>query len=83
MLHTCVQKFDVTENLEKFCKILRTKQPQKLKLSFGKLSCLYEVSWSMPFCSVTGVVCEIHWGVSAAGGEEAFGFPLLQNVHWS
>ena len=26
MLHTCVQKFDVTENLEKFCKILITKQ---------------------------------------------------------
>jgi hypothetical protein len=26
MLHTCVQRFDVTENLEKFCKILETKQ---------------------------------------------------------
>ena len=26
MLHTCVQRFDVTENFEKFYKILRTKQ---------------------------------------------------------
>ena len=26
MLHTCVQRFDVTENLEKFYKILETKQ---------------------------------------------------------
>ena len=26
MLHACVQRFDVTRNLEKFCKILRTKQ---------------------------------------------------------
>ena len=26
MLHTCVQRFDVTKNLEKFCKILETKQ---------------------------------------------------------
>jgi hypothetical protein len=26
MLHACVQKFDVTENLEKFYKILGTKQ---------------------------------------------------------
>jgi len=25
MLHACVQRFDVTENLEKFCKILGTK----------------------------------------------------------
>ena len=28
MLHACVQRFDVTGNLEKFCKILRTKQAQ-------------------------------------------------------
>ena len=26
MIHACVQRFDVTENLEKFCKILETKQ---------------------------------------------------------
>ena len=26
MLHACVQRFDVTGNLEKFCKILGTKQ---------------------------------------------------------
>ena len=26
MLHACVQRFDVTENLEKFSKILETKQ---------------------------------------------------------
>ena len=26
MLHICVQRFDVTGNLEKFCKILGTKQ---------------------------------------------------------
>ena len=26
MLHACVQTFDVTRNLEKFCKILKTKQ---------------------------------------------------------
>ena len=25
MLHACVQRFDVTENLENFCKILGTK----------------------------------------------------------
>ena len=33
MLHACVQRFDVTGNLEKFCKILGTKQalgPQKI-----------------------------------------------------
>ena len=28
MLHACVQRFDVTENLEKFCNILGTKQAQ-------------------------------------------------------
>ena len=28
MLHACVQRFDVTENLENFCKILGTKQAQ-------------------------------------------------------
>ena len=27
MLHTCVQRFDVTKNLKKFYKILGTKQP--------------------------------------------------------
>ena len=26
MLHACVQRFDVTGNLENFCKILETKQ---------------------------------------------------------
>ena len=26
MLYACVQRFDVVENLEKFCKILETKQ---------------------------------------------------------
>ena len=26
MLHACVQRFDVTGNLKKFCKILKTKQ---------------------------------------------------------
>ena len=26
MIHACVQGFDVTGNLEKFCKILGTKQ---------------------------------------------------------
>ena len=26
MLHACVQRFDVTGNLENFCKILGTKQ---------------------------------------------------------
>ena len=26
MLHACVQRFDVTGNLKKFCKILGTKQ---------------------------------------------------------
>ena len=30
MLHACVQRFDVTENLEKFCKILETKQARCL-----------------------------------------------------
>ena len=30
MLHTYVQRFDVTENLEKFCKILGTKQAHGL-----------------------------------------------------
>ena len=26
MLYACVQRFNVTRNLEKFCKILKTKQ---------------------------------------------------------
>ena len=26
MLYACVQRFDVTKNLKKFCKILETKQ---------------------------------------------------------
>ena len=30
MLHACVQRFDVTEDLEKFCKILGTKQAPRL-----------------------------------------------------
>ena len=29
MLHACVQRFDVTENLEKFCKILGTKHAHR------------------------------------------------------
>jgi hypothetical protein len=32
MLRKCVQKFDVTENFENFCKILRTKQAPWLQL---------------------------------------------------
>ena len=30
MLHACVQRFDVTGNLEKFCKILGTQQALSL-----------------------------------------------------
>ena len=26
MLHACIQRFDMTKNLEKFCKILETKK---------------------------------------------------------
>ena len=29
MFHVCVQRFDVTKNLEKFCKILETKPTPK------------------------------------------------------
>ena len=29
MLHACVQRFDVTENLKKICKILGTKHAPK------------------------------------------------------
>ena len=36
MLHTCVQRFDVTENLEKICKILGTKQTPSEKLGAGE-----------------------------------------------
>ena len=32
MLHACVQRFDVTGNLEKFCKILGTKQALNLQV---------------------------------------------------
>ena len=32
MLHTCVQRFDVTENLEKFYKILGTKQAHSMRV---------------------------------------------------
>jgi hypothetical protein len=31
MFYACVKKFDVTENLEIFCKILETKQTKKNK----------------------------------------------------
>ena len=45
MLHTCVQKFNVTSNLEKFYKILKTKQALNIGLDFtSKLSFLVEVS---------------------------------------
>ena len=37
MLHTCVQRFDVTGNLEKFCKILGTKQALSLKIQHAIL----------------------------------------------
>ena len=37
MLHACVQRFDVTGNLEKFCKILGTKQSHIL-LQHNKLA---------------------------------------------
>ena len=36
MLHACVQRFDMTGNLEKFCKILETKQA--LCVAFSRLS---------------------------------------------
>ena len=32
MLRACVQRFDVTRNLEKFCKILKTKQALSLQV---------------------------------------------------
>ena len=34
MLHACVQRFDVTGNLEKFCKILGTKQAPRCRKKF-------------------------------------------------
>jgi hypothetical protein len=36
MLHACVQRFDVTENLEKFYKFLETKGLFRCK-KFGKM----------------------------------------------
>ena len=52
MLHACVQRFDVTGNLEKFCKILGTKQALSLQILapllssfFSKAFVLLEISW--------------------------------------
>jgi hypothetical protein len=36
MLHVCVQKFDVTGNLKKIYKILKTKQAQAESLEKGQ-----------------------------------------------
>ena len=33
MLHACVQRFDVTRNFEKICKILETKQAPNIRVN--------------------------------------------------
>ena len=42
MLRACVQRFDVTRNLEKFCKILGTKQ----HLGKGMGGWFWELGWN-------------------------------------
>ena len=46
MLHACVQKFNVTKNLEKFCKILRTKQSLCFTFCDGTRSRCTASTWS-------------------------------------
>jgi hypothetical protein len=50
MFHACVQKFDTTENLKNFCKILRTKgvfsSPEK-----GEKSIVARFSFIWPIVS--------------------------------
>ena len=50
MLHACVQRFDVTENLEKFCKISRTKQALSQESHYFGLQ-------SLGFLGDSAVVC--------------------------
>ena len=50
MLHACVQRFDVTGNLEKFCKILGTKQALSVKVLGCHIGCYI---WCHMGCSDT------------------------------
>ena len=47
MLHACVQRFDVTKNLEKFCKILETKQAPS-KHAVNLVGQVQAIQFSMP-----------------------------------
>ena len=55
MLHACVQRFDVTKNLEKFCKILGTKQALSYTLELKELKPKVEAG-----CCECGRLCSKH-----------------------
>ena len=53
MLHACVQRFDMTGNLEKFCKILETKQaPTQLLESSARFNHSVISHRKLPLCFV-------------------------------
>jgi hypothetical protein len=76
MLHACVQRFDVTENLKKICKILETKQaPNKktqLKLRNIEKTHLYTL------LGETNDIHACHLNVYL-GSMIYFGFPISKN----
>ena len=45
MLYVCVQRFDVTRNLEKFCKILKTKQALTCKSVQKFMEVLFQIEF--------------------------------------
>ena len=58
MLHACVQRFDVTENLEKFCKILGT------KLALGTSCWIMHVNF---ISDLNYRGCYLRWNLDARG----------------
>ena len=54
MLYACVQRFDVTDNLKKFCKILETKQAlRKPAVNMNTASQIIQISFSYRFAIVS------------------------------
>ena len=49
MLYACVQRLDVMENLEKFCKILETKQALCIAHVFGTQDLSNPFLWKVSF----------------------------------
>ena len=71
MLHACVQKFDVTRNLEKFYKILETKQPLSLGISVVGSESRSESSLAQ----------KLQWVVRTRGQEEWNGTHIKTQFH--